>query len=71
MRFRRRVYRRGSSFETTIPRPLLFHIDPQQPNDVVFEYDAATERWWLRIEPRQHGPDPADAPAAPKKRPTP
>lgn len=53
MRFRRRLYSRGSSFETTIPRPLLFTMDPRQPHDVIFDFDAASGRWYISIEPRE------------------
>lgn len=55
MRFRRRLYRRGSSVETTIPKPLLFALDERDRHDVLFEYDAERDRWYLRFAPREEG----------------
>ncbi len=49
---RRRLYKRGSSFETTIPMPLLFALDPSKKHDVVFKYDKATQRWYVEFEER-------------------
>ncbi|MCD6590076.1 hypothetical protein J7K74_02735 [Candidatus Woesearchaeota archaeon] len=50
MRFRRKIYHRGSSYETTIPKPLLFFIDPSKKYDAVFEYDPERNRWYIVIE---------------------
>lgn len=50
MEFRRRLYTRGSSYETTIPLPLLFSIKKERKYDVVFEYDPESARWFLKIE---------------------
>lgn len=50
MQLRRKLYTRGSSYETTIPAPLLFSIDKEKKYDVIFEYDSATDRWYIRIE---------------------
>jgi len=52
MEFRRRLYRRGSSFETTIPMPLLLTLDPDARHDVVFAFDPATRQWVVRFDPR-------------------
>lgn len=48
--FKRKLYKRGSSFETTIPMPLLFALDKTKRHFVVFNYDAATNRWYLEFE---------------------
>ncbi len=48
--FRRKLYRRGSSFETTIPMPILFAIDSEKKHNVVFRYDAEKERWYIDFE---------------------
>jgi hypothetical protein len=49
--FRRKLYTRGSSFETTIPMPLLFKLDlSSQKYDVVFTYDAQKDRWYVDFE---------------------
>jgi len=51
--FRRKLYKRGSSYETTIPMPLLFFMDKNKKYDVVFCYDKSKERWYLRFEERK------------------
>ena len=48
---KRRLYRRGSSFETTIPMPLLFGLDPSKKYNVVFELEDG--RWVIHFEERQ------------------
>lgn len=50
MDFKRKLYKRGSSFETTIPMPLLFSIDPTKKQVVVFKYDKEQNKWYLEIE---------------------
>ena len=47
---RRKLYRRGSSFETTVPMPLLFALDMSKRHMVVFRYDKASGRWYLEFE---------------------
>jgi hypothetical protein len=53
MRFRRRLYSRGGSHETTIPKPLLFALDPSKRHDVLFEYDSEKKEWKLSFEERE------------------
>jgi len=48
---RRKLYRRGSSFETTIPMPLLFALDLTKKHHVLFDFDQATGRWFVSFEP--------------------
>ena len=55
MEFRRRLYRRGSSFETTVPMPLLLTLDDQKRYDVVFVFDPEKQVWQVRFEERQDG----------------
>jgi hypothetical protein len=50
MEFRRKLYKRGSSFETTIPMPLLFSVDPKTKNEVIFKFDKKQNRWYIEIE---------------------
>jgi hypothetical protein len=50
---KRKLYKRGSSFETTIPMPLLFAIDNKKKHDVVFKYEPATNRWYIEFEERK------------------
>ncbi|MBW2965175.1 hypothetical protein KY363_06990 [Candidatus Woesearchaeota archaeon] len=47
---KRKLYRRGSSFETTIPMPLLFALDLQKKQNVLFTFDPATRRWYVDFE---------------------
>ena len=47
---KRKLYPRGSSFETTIPMPLLFAIDKSKKYNVVFKFDQKTSRWYIEIE---------------------
>ncbi len=47
---RRKLYKRGSSFETTIPMPLLFALDKTRKNNVVFKFEKETGRWYIDFE---------------------
>ena len=47
---RRKLYKRGSSFETTIPMPLLFAIDKSKKYEAVFAFDESTKRWYVEFE---------------------
>jgi hypothetical protein len=47
MEIRRKLYSRGSSFETTIPRPLLFSLDLSKKQEVVFIFDNEKGKWYL------------------------
>ena len=51
--FRRKMYKRGSSYETTIPMPLLFAIDKTRKQNVIFIYDSASNRWYVQFEERK------------------
>lgn len=46
---KRKLYSRGGSFETTIPMQLLFSIDTDKKNNVVFEYDKKSNRWYIDV----------------------
>jgi len=48
--FKRKLYRRGSSYETTIPMPLLFALDKNKKYNVHFIFDEETNRWYLKFE---------------------
>lgn len=48
--FKRKLYKRGSSFETTIPMPLLFALDMNQKHNVVFSYDPDANKWFIKFE---------------------
>jgi len=47
---RRKIYRRGSSFETTVPMPLLFALDMKKKHEVVFRFEKKTNRWYVEFE---------------------
>ncbi len=53
MEFKRRLYKRGSSFETTIPRPLLFELEEKKKHDVIFDFDKKNKRWYVNFEVRK------------------
>ncbi|MFC1741548.1 hypothetical protein ACFL3V_03360 [Nanoarchaeota archaeon] len=57
---KRKLYRRGSSFETTIPMPLLFALDKEKKHNVLFKFDDQSNRWYIDFE--------AGEEEAPKKR---
>lgn len=48
--FRRRLYKRGSSFETTVPMPLLFALDMKKKYNVVFSFDPVANKWFVKFE---------------------
>jgi len=47
---KRKLYKRGSSFETTIPMPLLFALDKSKKHNVIFKYDKENNRWFIEFE---------------------
>jgi hypothetical protein len=47
---RRKLYKRGSSFETTIPMPLLFALDMKKKHNVIFNFDKKTGKWHIEFE---------------------
>ena len=47
---KRKLYKRGSSYETTIPMPLLFALDKTKKHNVVFKFDTKTHRWYVEFE---------------------
>jgi hypothetical protein len=50
MEFRRKIYTRGSSYETTIPMPLLFSIDKGKKYTAIFVFEPESGKWVIRIE---------------------
>ena len=50
MNIRRKLYKRGSSYETTIPKPLLFALNEEKKYDVVFSYDKEKNRWYISFD---------------------
>lgn len=52
--FKRKLYRRGSSYETTIPMPMLFALDLSKKHDVLFRFDPKSKRWYVEFE-KQRG----------------
>ena len=48
--FRRKLYKRGSSYETTIPMPLLFALDKSKKYNVIFYYDEESNKWNIKFE---------------------
>lgn len=50
--FKRKLYKRGSSFETTIPMPILMLLDKNKRYNVVFAYDEQANKWYIKFEER-------------------
>lgn len=50
MDIKRKIYPRGSSFETTIPKPLLFGLNLQKKHNIVFKFDAKQNKWFIEFE---------------------
>ena len=48
--FKRKLYKRGSSFETTIPMPLVMLLDNKKKYNVVFAYDEEANKWYIKFE---------------------
>ena len=48
--FKRKLYKRGSSYETTIPMPLLFLLDKKKKYSVIFSLDEEANKWYLKFE---------------------
>ena len=48
--FRRKLYKRGSSFETTIPMPILMLLDRKKKYNVIFAYDEEANKWYIKFE---------------------
>jgi len=48
--FKRKIYKRGSSFETTLPSPLLFTLDSSKKYFVVFKFDSSANKWYVEFE---------------------
>lgn len=49
-KIKRKLYKRGSSYETTIPMPILFAIDKDKKHNVIFNYDRDKNRWYVEFE---------------------
>jgi hypothetical protein len=47
---KRKLYKRGSSFETTIPMPLMFSLDQKKKHYVVFKFDNKRNKWYIEFE---------------------
>ena len=50
MEFKRKIYKRGSSFETTIPMPLLFALDISKKHNIIFNFDSKKQKWYIEFE---------------------
>ena len=46
---KKKLYKRGSSYEVTVPMPLLFSVDKSKKNEVVFKFDESKKKWFIEI----------------------
>lgn len=53
MKFRRKLYTRGSSYETTIPMGILSMLDMDKKHDVLFEFDNVKKKWTVEFVERE------------------
>jgi len=53
MEFKRKLYKRGSSYETTVPMPLLFALDKSKKYNVIFSYDQERNAWQIKFAEQQ------------------
>ena len=49
---KRRLYKRGSSYETTVPKPILFALDMKKKYNVAYKFDNKTNKWHIELEER-------------------
>ena len=47
---RRKLYKRGSSYEITVPMPLLFAVDKTKKNNIIFKYDDSKNKWYIEFK---------------------
>ena len=47
---KRKIYKRGSSYETTIPMPLLFALDMKKKHSIIFRFDKKLNSWCIGFE---------------------
>ncbi|HIH39284.1 TPA: hypothetical protein HA219_00980 [Candidatus Woesearchaeota archaeon] len=45
---RRKLYKRGSSYETTVPMPLLFALDKSKKHNIIFKFEK--NKWYVEFE---------------------
>ncbi len=55
---RRKLYRRGSSYETTVPMPLLFALDKDKRHEVLFTFDPVKKRWYIKFQEAEESSSP-------------
>jgi len=56
MKFKRKLYSRGGSHETTLPQPILFNLDTEKKKyDVIFRYDSSKKKWYIDFEEYNSG----------------
>ncbi|MBS3108441.1 hypothetical protein J4409_01075 [Candidatus Woesearchaeota archaeon] len=55
MELKRKIYKRGSSYETTIPQTLLFKLDiDKKKHQIIFKFDNQADKWYIEFEELQH-----------------
>ena len=51
MELKRKIYKRGSSYETTIPQTLLFKLDiDKKKHQIIFKFDNQADKWYIEFE---------------------
>jgi hypothetical protein len=50
LKIKRKLYTRGSSYETTLPMPMLFSLDMKKKHKVIFEFNPKLKKWVVDFE---------------------
>ena len=53
MEIKRKLYKRGSSYETTIPKPLCFNLDHSKKYNIIFKFE--NNRWYIELKESDDG----------------
>ena len=47
---KRKLFKKGNSFTTTIPAQILWDCDTDKAHNVVFVFDKVKRKWYLELE---------------------
>ena len=47
---KRKLFKKGNSYTTTIPAQILWDIDTDKPHNVVFTFDKSKRKWYIEFE---------------------
>jgi hypothetical protein len=47
---KRKLFKKGNSYTTTIPAQILWDCDTDKQHNVVFVFDKSKRKWYLELE---------------------